>query len=328
MVTVGIPRALFYYYYFPLWRDFFRQLGAEVVLSAPTNKKIVNQGVALAVDEACLPVKLFYGHVVDLIGKVDMIFLPRLVSTARKEYICPKLMGLPDMIKASGIALPKLIEVNIDMSKSDRALKQVALALGRYFTNNELRILRAWNLAKFSQQQFEYLQADSGQLALEALELWNGESDYPRLQRQEERPRIGLLGHGYNIYDRYISMDLIQKLQKLGAQVVTAENIPADIIEEEAGRLPKRMFWTLGKRQIGAAFYFLKRPDIIGVIHVASFGCGPDSLVGELIERHMRRAKTMPFLFLTIDEHTGEAGVVTRLEAFWDMISWRDAQCR
>lgn len=106
MVKVGIPRGLFYYYFFPLWCDFFHNLGAEVVLSQPTNKKILNRGVSLAVDEACLPVKLFYGHVVDLADKVDYLFLPRLVSTAQKEYICPKFMGLPDMIKAADIKLP------------------------------------------------------------------------------------------------------------------------------------------------------------------------------------------------------------------------------
>ena len=50
-----------------------------------------------------------------------------------------------------------------------------------------------------------------------------------------------------------------------------------------------------------------------------SFGCGPDSL---MIERITRRSKQFnkPLLNLTIDEHTGEAGFITRLEAFVDML--------
>ncbi len=328
MVKVGIPRGLFYYYYFPLWRDFFQYLGAEVIISQRTNKKILNHGVSLAVDEACLPVKLFYGHVVDLAGKVDLLFLPRLVSTAEKEYICPKFMGLPDMIKAAHIDLPALIEVDFDLSRGKKAAKKAALTMGNYLTGNVLKIRKAWHLAEFSQRQFELVQ-HKGMVAPEALELWNAENDYPRPENNmASRPKIGLLGHGYNIYDRYISMDIIQRLRKLGTQVVTAENVPAAVIETEARRLPKRLFWTLGKKQVGAAFHFLKRPDIKGIIHVASFGCGPDSLVGELIERYIRRAKNVPFLFLTIDEQTGEAGIITRLEAFWDMIARRDTLCR
>jgi len=76
---------------------------------------------------------------------------------------------------------------------------------------------------------------------------------------------------------------------------------------------------------IGSAFHFMDSDSIDGIIHVASFGCGPDSFTGEIIERQVRRRGNLPFLNLTIDEHTGEAGVITRLEAFIDMIRWRRA---
>jgi predicted nucleotide-binding protein (sugar kinase/HSP70/actin superfamily) len=54
-----------------------------------------------------------------------------------------------------------------------------------------------------------------------------------------------------------------------------------------------------------------------------SFGCGVDSFVCDLAERKVRRSRDMPFIILTIDEHSGEAGLDTRLEAFVDMIRWR-----
>jgi predicted nucleotide-binding protein (sugar kinase/HSP70/actin superfamily) len=56
---------------------------------------------------------------------------------------------------------------------------------------------------------------------------------------------------------------------------------------------------------------------------VASFGCGPDSLVGELLERKMIREYRIPFLYLNLDEQTGEAGINTRLEAFLDIVEGR-----
>jgi predicted nucleotide-binding protein (sugar kinase/HSP70/actin superfamily) len=65
----------------------------------------------------------------------------------------------------------------------------------------------------------------------------------------------------------------------------------------------------------------MEKSDFIdGIIYVACFGCGPDSLVGEIIER---KVKSKPFMLITIDEHTGEGGLVTRLEAFCDMLRRR-----
>jgi predicted nucleotide-binding protein (sugar kinase/HSP70/actin superfamily) len=56
-----------------------------------------------------------------------------------------------------------------------------------------------------------------------------------------------------------------------------------------------------------------------GIIALSAFGCGPDSLMVDEIQYHANEHK-MPMLHLTIDEHTGEAGFVTRLEAFVDML--------
>ena len=60
-----------------------------------------------------------------------------------------------------------------------------------------------------------------------------------------------------------------------------------------------------------------------GLIYITAFGCGTDSLTAELVERTVRRRSGIPQLILNIDEHTGQAGVVTRLEAFVDMARWR-----
>lgn len=119
-LKVGIPRALLYYYYYPLWRTFFTELGAEVVLSQPSNKGILEAGLQKAVDEVCFPVKLAYGHVLDLADKADLIFLPRLVSVAKREYVCPKFMGEALAEAAARGKLPKaVVIVNIFGQSAD-----------------------------------------------------------------------------------------------------------------------------------------------------------------------------------------------------------------
>ncbi|MBE9469774.1 MAG: hypothetical protein IMY78_00825 [Chloroflexi bacterium] len=92
MIKVGIPRALYYYQYYPACKAFFEELGAETVLSPPTNKAILSSGSARAVGETCLPVKVFFGHVRFLVDKCDCVFIPAIRSLGRKAYHCSKLL--------------------------------------------------------------------------------------------------------------------------------------------------------------------------------------------------------------------------------------------
>ncbi len=324
-VKVGIPRALMYYYYFPLWYGFFDYLGVQVVVSPPTTKAILDQGVKSAVDEACLPVKLFYGHVMELKDCVDYVFVPRIVSVEKKAYICPKFLGLPDMIRHNIDGLPYLIDVTINLNRRRGNLYQAIYEVGKIFTANPLAIWLAYRHGLAGQQKFNRLTA-AGYLPHEAIALLAGNQGTVVSSANDRNLQIALIGHGYNIYDTYISMNIVQKLRALGVIVLTADNLATGDIEDSAAKLPKRLFWTLGRQMVGAAFHYAGSRPVDGIIHLAAFGCGPDSFTGEIIERNLRREKKVPFMNLTIDEHTGEAGVVTRLEAFVDMIKWRAAQ--
>jgi predicted nucleotide-binding protein (sugar kinase/HSP70/actin superfamily) len=82
---------------------------------------------------------------------------------------------------------------------------------------------------------------------------------------------------------------------------------------------PKGLFWIFSERTLRATRYFAGRSDIDGIIHLSAFGCGPDSIVDRFIQLD-NYSSTIPFMSLTIDEHSGEAGVGTRLEAFVDMV--------
>lgn len=316
---VGVPRALLYYYYYPLWRNFFEELGAEVVLSPSSTKGVLASGLKYAVDDVCLPVKMTFGHVLELAEKVDFIFLPRMVSVEKREYICPKFLGLPDMIRRLG-GLPPLIDVNVDLYRSTLNAYSAAREAGSLFTKNSLKIWLAFRRSvAVHKKYFRLLQL--GLTPPEALAVLEDRVKNEPLPCPEGMT-VALIGHPYNIYDPFISMNMIKKLRSMGVNVATSEHIPEREARGQAARLPKKLFWTLGQRMIGAAFYYLERPEVSGMVHVAAFGCGPDSMTGELIERQARAAGK-PFLNLTLDEHTGEAGVITRLEAFLDMVRWR-----
>lgn len=315
-VKIGIPRALVYYEYFPLWKTFFEELGTEVVLSDKTTKILLNDGVSHSVDEACLPVKLFHGHVINLKNKVDYLFIPRLKSVAKGEYICPKFIGLPEMLKFSIKDLPPFIDTEINLRKTGENLFKSFEKIGKMFVQDRKKIADAYHIALEAQQNF-VAQQKEGKYPVEILE----GRKYEKLNKPSLK--IALIGHVYNIYDQYISMNIISKLQNKGVEVITPELIDDDLIEEKVEGLRKKMFWTSGKKLMGATLHLLDRQDIDGIVYLMSFGCGVDAFISDLCERRVRRETNIPFCLLSLDEHTGEAGFNTRLEAFVDMIKWR-----
>lgn len=325
-MRIGIPRALLYYIYYPFWKTFFESLGYEVILSKPTNKKILKDGLESTVDDACLPIKVFHGHVIDLIDKVDAVFIPRVISVEPKEFICPKFLGLPDMIKNSIPNLPPIIDCELSAYKNKKGFWEHALAIGRYLGHSKPKIMKAYMRASIEFNYYKKLRINYGILPLDCGEKSFYELASAKSLHNEDHSckfTVLIVGHPYNIYDNYVSMNLIKKLQNLGVKVITPEIIPEKNILDGAKQLNKRLFWTLSKNVLGSTYYFLKNGNIDGIVHVASFGCGPDSIVGELLERKLSRDYTLPFLRINIDEHSGEEGFNTRLEAFVDVIEGR-----
>jgi predicted nucleotide-binding protein (sugar kinase/HSP70/actin superfamily) len=325
-VKIGIPRSLFYYRFISFWEKFFAELGAEVVVSEQTNKRILDDGVKACVDEACLPIKLFYGHVISLKDRVDYILVPRFTSISKKEYICPEFGGLPDMIRHTLKDLPPLIDTEVNMRNSKRGGLKAAVQTGAMLGADRHTAVRAYKAALEqlfgdSSHVSAKLSGDSSHIFAESQKVEN----CPHCQKGEKRPhRIAVIGHPYNIYDRYISMDLLRKLAKYGIEVRTIEMVGEAEINAQAAMLEKPMFWNYGRMAYGAALHMAEAGMIEGFICVASFGCGIDSFVNDLIERSIRKKYNIPFITMTIDEHSGEAGFNTRLEAFVDMLRWRN----
>ncbi|MCD3300170.1 acyl-CoA dehydratase activase-related protein [Clostridium botulinum] len=295
-MKIGIPKGLLYCRYYPFIKKFLLELGVEFIVSEDTNKTILNNGVKYSVDEACLPIKIFHGHVVSLVGKCDLIIIPRIMSIRKKEFICPKFCGILEMIKNSIPNLPKITELPIDIS-SPKSLYNWCRYIGKYVGAKSGDIKRAYYRAIITQKNFK-----------------------TGIEDNEYKINIGLLGHPYNVYDNFVNMNLVKKLHGFGVGVVTEEVVEEQEIEDEINKLFKRPFWSFARNAYGAAGNFYKNKKVDGIIYISSFACGIDSVVVELIKN---RIEDFPLLILKVDEQTGEAGFSTRIEAFVDMIERR-----
>jgi predicted nucleotide-binding protein (sugar kinase/HSP70/actin superfamily) len=306
MLTIGLPRSLLYYDCGPLWTDFFESLGAKVIVSPPTTKSMVDTGVSLSVDDACFPVKVYHGHAAAIADQCDYLFVPRLVSTQRSTYMCPKFLGLPDMVRAALGNSVRLISPTIDLSRSKRGMLRAAVSAGEAITRNPVQSLSVWRACQRRQDTT---------------------ASWSREPKQQAKARVGVLAHQYVLQDRVLSLGLLEKLGEMNVNSVLAEDVPPSDIQLHASALGRHIFWSHEQRMYGAGMAMVSANSVQGIIIVQAFGCGPGSMIFDLFARRCRRVSTVPVLNLSIDEHTGEAGIVTRLEAFVDMLLRTERSC-
>jgi predicted nucleotide-binding protein (sugar kinase/HSP70/actin superfamily) len=313
-MKVGIPGGLLYYRYGRLWNSFLRALGAEVVESGETTRSILTSGVSKAENESCLPVKVFYGHVLALKDEVDALFVPRLVSVKKRTHTCPKMLGLPDMARAAAGEGVTVISPTIDFQSGLWHNYRAVYSLGRMFSSNPLRIIgagiNAWREHRL------YLELLT--LGLDHKGALRGESD--RLLCEGRELRIGVIGHHYNVYDTFTTMSLLERLGSMGVDVITADMVPEKLRDEELKRLPKDIYWSYEQEVAGAILACTSKKLVDGIIFMISFPCGPDSIIRVLCEQENKALGNIPMLTLVMDEHTGEGGFLTRIEAFVDML--------
>ncbi len=294
MKKIGIPKTLFYYKHPVLWESFFRELGYEVVLSDDTNRKILDESLRLSDSESCLAVKLLAGHIKDLSDKCDLIFVPKLASNKRKYFSCPKFLVLPYLARLFSDYKKKVIISNFNVNYSPKIVS--LFLLGFKLSKNPFKVLGAAFMAlKEDEKEKE------GKLA--------------SFSEKIKKPGIKLLiiSHPYIINDRFMSFNIFKRLEELGAVSLIIDEVPYEDKDTEVK-------WDFANEFLNSLDYILeKNIKIDGVIQISNFSCGIDSIMVDLVKEKIRESD-MNYLNLIVDEHTGEAGIVTRLEAFVDSI--------
>ena len=321
--NVGIPRALLYYKYYPMWHAFLKRLGAEITVSDATRQQTVMKGSSRVVTDTCLPVKVFIGHVVSLVDKSDCILIPVVRSTRRKVFNCSRFLGLPDVTRAVVPESPPILEIEFDMNRGKGFLYRQIYDLGRHFTDNPFRIreaaIHAWE-AHCAYRDLSIRQHLNRPEAIEAL--LDGHKP-PTVKDDRDKITIGLLGHPYLLHDEYISHRLIGRLRAFGFNVLLPEMVPprlaGESLADDVGLADS--YWESEEDVLDAAAYYLGN-GVDGIIGAMAFSCGPDSMMMHLAQQQSRQAN-VPFMCLTMEEHTAEAGIITRLEAFLDMLQRR-----
>jgi predicted nucleotide-binding protein (sugar kinase/HSP70/actin superfamily) len=338
---IGICRALHAYHHFAFWRTLFTELGWEVVLSEPTSRPMVEQGVRLSPAELCLPVKAFLGHVAGLKDRVDALFLPRIVCTrvARDWFFgCPKAIALPDLTRAVFDSLPVIVEPLLDeqVQTEEQSFRRAMPGVNhRGDVRKALRLASAAAAAAAQKTRMDrsplHMFSDRGPKTedrgpRDSRERGEARSEWavtrlPSPVSRHSVVKVGVVGHSYLLFDSGLSLGVLDKVREAGAQPVVV--FPTGVeVEQEAGQ-DNALNWYYELELLAAARRLLEHVRVDGLLLVASFACGTGAVTNEIVQRTAVHRHGVPTVMLLMDEHTGEAGLITRVESFVDVLKMR-----
>lgn len=310
-VRVGLPRALEFHDLFPLWQAFLTELGCQVVLSGRTNRQIIHEGAEHSVVETCFPMKLMLGHVLDVLQRdIDYILLPSVINLPKKDpgmtdsFLCPYSQSHPYTLQATvdfeGCNV-RVLQPEIYLTLGRKHLiERLYESIGKVLGKTKREVARAVDAGLAALERFEHGLRKRGREVLRQL--------------APDQTAIVIVSRSYNGCDLGANLHIPTKLLERGALP-----IPMDFLPLEDVRLPAdwfNMFWGYGQKILSAA-EVIANDDRLHALYLTNFGCGPDSF---LLRFFTERLGTEPCLIIEVDEHSADAGIITRLEAFLDSL--------
>jgi predicted CoA-substrate-specific enzyme activase len=304
--TVGMQRSLYTLQTGVLWAHFFDQLGLRLVLTPPTNSRISSLGIEAMTAETCYPIKVSHGHVRELIGQTRFLFLPVMIDmptalSTEAGYYCPLVQSNPYMLRMAlkldeSVTLKPIIHLKYDPATLALDLaEQLAAPLNK----KQSEVKAALLYARERQEEFLTELRQKGAVILE--------------DHDPEKPLVVVSGRPYNLYDERLNLRMGQNLAKIGVKALPMDFI--DLSSVDLSDFPN-MYWGLGAHILRTAKWIKNQPNYFG-LHLTNFSCGADSFLEHFYKYIM---DDRPYLILELDEHSAVAGVMTRLEAFRNVI--------
>jgi len=301
---LGLPPVFFFNDFLPFWSRLLWELGFEVVLGPRTGTPIIHAGLEAVQAEGCFPMKVAHGHVRHLLDAgVDAVFIPSMIGLNRRNeafsrgVACPYAQTIPYVTRLALGRYPALVPV-VDFELGPASLRRELHRVFRDYGVSKGRIRRALAEAEKAQNRFQQRLLERGREILGDL----------------GSRALVVVGRAYNAFDPALNLNIPKKLLDLDVLPIPMDFLPlgdADISQEWAG-----MYWRSGQRLLQAA-RIIREDERLFPVFITNFSCGPDSFILRFFKEKLGGK---PFLQLEIDEHSADAGAVTRLEAYLDSL--------
>jgi len=318
-VTIGLPFVLFYWETLPFWKNFWRSLGFDVLVSPESTRSIYESGLhAVTSDTECFPGKLVHGHIRWLEGHgADRIFFPS-ISTMKSENTEPTSVSMCGIVKG----FPLVIRNSDNPAERGRVLYDAPVFF--WYTDED----RERQLAAFMKETFgldkrtvrkAIRQGDAAQKTYRDKLLAQGRKVLERVESGEERAVI-LAARPYQ-NDDLVNHNIPEMFTKEGISVLSADSIPGlEAIDLKNSRLD--VVNNYHARMLSSAIYAAQKENL-EYVQIVSFGCGHDAYLSDEIIRMMKEISGKTPLILKVDESDIRGPLSIRIRSFLSTVEMK-----
>lgn len=332
------------------FRTVYEELGIDYVIPAASSQRTLSLGVANSPEMLCLPFKLCLGNFIEALeAGADTLLFTEARGICRLGYY---FAIQKQVLKHLGYEFTALTIKEHSFKAVYSLLKTCSPRLSLW------RMLRVFRFALAKLKILDELERLSHRIRLREKVRGSTTSIYRRgikaVDNASTMAELKTVGRDYTEKFLSIETDGIEplKIGVIGEFFVVLDPFSNLNIEVELGKLGcevQRTLWlskwtnfTLFFSALGfseakglhrAAMPYLSRDvggdgwesvgekvlragSLDGIVHLAPFGCLPEIVATNI----MMNIPGVPTLHLTLDEQTGRAGMITRLEAFVDML--------
>lgn len=342
--------------YIPI-KALFDDLGVETIVPPKCSKKTLELGTKYAPELICLPLKINLGNYIESIEKgADTIVITGgcgpcrfgYYSEIQKEILkdlgydvdvialeAPEGDRLEFLRRVSKIAntkniikISKSLKNAVSILKKLNRLEEIVLKTRPYEINeNEVDNLYNHFISKLENS------TGSKEMIIHLDKVLKMMDKIP-LDRNREVLKVGIVGEIYTVIEDFSNFDIGKKLNKMGVEVhkslSTGEWITEMLLFRSLGMSKEMEIWEAAKpyvktcigghaRETVGNTVLYSRRGYDGVVQLMPFTCMPEIVAMSLMPS-IQSDNNIPVLSLIIDEMTGEAGYLTRLEAFIDLL--------
>ncbi len=342
------------------FKALFQRLGIDYVMPPLTTQRTLSLGVKYAPEGLCIPFKLTLGNLIEAaeLG-ADTLLMPagtnicRLGYYARIQERILHEMGYKIEMVPIGVSERKLLGLLEIIKRLSNNAPWIKIISAFRFGLTKLHTIDKIERVVQKVRAVERAKGTANQLYAQALKAINQADDYATLRKvaadyidrlnnvaRDEgiKPLIvGVVGEFYVVLEPFSNLDVESELGKLGVEVRRTTFAsewtkfswflnPLGVNEKDRihqAALPylKRDIGGDGWESVGEKVLHAREYD--GLVHLAPFTCMPEVIARNIMPK---TKEDLPVLTILCDEQLAKPGMLTRLEAFVDLLKRRKRQ--
>jgi predicted nucleotide-binding protein (sugar kinase/HSP70/actin superfamily) len=340
------------------FKSIFQRLDIDYVIPPLNSRRTLSLGIKYSSEGLCIPFKLILGNLIEAaeLG-ADTFLLPGGYGICRLGYYAKtqeqilhdlgykNIKVVEVVVSNDQLSGPSFVKMIKSLSNNASWLKVASVVR---FGLSKLKALDQVERVVQKVRAVELVKGTANQLLAETVKAIDQADDYRALKTvqsdyidqlnhvakdEQVRPLVvGIIGEFYVLLEPFASFDIESELGKLGVEVrrrlfisewTKFSLLPNPLKISERDQLYRAAAPYL-KRDVGGEGWesvgekVLRAKEYDGIIHLAPFTCMPEIVAQNIMPITKEK---IPILTIICDEQMAKTGLLTRLEAFVDLLA-------